>query len=433
MIALAKEPQARFKSIKAFTTAFMQASTSQEPELTIAKLEENVKRTRKRPSRRTFTIGLLGGLVVSGALVWKPLTYKVQSLITVASTPPHLNNPVLAPGTLRCTYHGHSSSRGGTAISWSNDSRRIASASDNIQIWDATTGKLDRIYRFGPYNSASINALAWSPDNKYIAASIALQTDNEGSDDGIYVLDSDTGKTVRQFHQSEGSSNTNLAWSHNGQLIASVDYIANTVQVWNALSGTQLITYHGHTSPINSLTWSPDGTWIASSDGKGFDPGNDTGAVHIWGVATGQTRMIYHGHPDPVIAVVWSPDGQHIASAGSPDDGSQTKNPNSNTVQLWKPDSDKPLLIYRQHIGHIKAVAWSPNSKYIVSGSENANNHSNTAQALVWDATSGQTRLAYQGHNHQAFDGVTAVIWSPDGKLIASAGFDATIQVWTAI
>jgi eukaryotic-like serine/threonine-protein kinase len=46
----------------------------------------------------------------------------------------------------------------------------------------------------------------------------------------------------------------------------------------------------------------------------------------------------------------------------------------------------------------------------------------------VWDASSGGNVLTYKGHS----SAVEAVVWSPDGKRIASGGYDKTVQVWSA-
>jgi WD40 repeat protein/tRNA A-37 threonylcarbamoyl transferase component Bud32 len=87
----------------------------------------------------------------------------------------------------------------------------------------------------------------------------------------------------------------------------------------------------------------------------------------------------------------------------------------------WWLYSTHPLYAYRGHASGVTAVAWSPNGKRIASAS-----FDKTIQ--VWDATTGGNVYTYRGHA----DGVIAVAWSPDGKRIASAGFDKTIQVWDA-
>ncbi len=81
----------------------------------------------------------------------------------------------------------------------------------------------------------------------------------------------------------------------------------------------------------------------------------------------------------------------------------------------------KVLLTYHGHSDRATAVAWSPDGKYVVSGSLDK-----TVQ--VWSATTGKTRLIYRGHA----DAIVAVAWSPDGRYIASSSLDDTIQVWDA-
>jgi WD40 repeat protein len=70
------------------------------------------------------------------------------------------------------------------------------------------------------------------------------------------------------------------------------------------------------------------------------------------------------------------------------------------------------------HEGWVNAVVWSPDGKRVATAS-----HDHTAR--VWDAVNGQA-LAHEG-------GVMAVAWSPDGKRVATASHDHTARVWDVV
>lgn len=127
----------------------------------------------------------------------------------------------------------------------------------------------------------------------------------------------------------------------------------------------------------------------------------------------GSVLMTYRGHKMRVTTVAWSPDSRYIAS------GSLDK-----TVQIWAASAGNHFrpFIYRGHSADVNTVAWSPDSRRVVSGSSDK-----TVQ--IWDALSGEHVVTGRGHT----DAVTAVAWSPDGRYIASSSADGTVRLWDAM
>src|SRR3972149_7791919 len=76
----------------------------------------------------------------------------------------------------------------------------------------------------------------------------------------------------------------------------------NSARVWDAASGETVAMLQGHTGPVLSAAFSPDGKWVVTSS-------NDKTA-RVWEAATGRSVAVLSGHVNGVIDAAFRPDGE---------------------------------------------------------------------------------------------------------------------------
>jgi len=118
-----------------------------------------------------------------------------------------------------------------------------------------------------------------------------------------------------------------VAFSPDGQWLASVSLQNNWVKLWDVMTGQELRTIG---SWARSVAFSPDGTTLAT--------GAPDGLVRLWRISDGTSLRTLKGHTKVVNSVAFSPDGATLAT-GSDD----------RTVRLWRVDDGMPLQTLEGH------------------------------------------------------------------------------------
>jgi len=209
---------------------------------------------------------------------------------------------------------------------------------------------------------------------------------------------------------------TSVSWSPDGTRLATGSK-DGTAKVWEAASGRELLTLKGHAGEVGavsgsandpryamSVSWSPDGTRLATGSW-------DSTAAKVWEAAGGRELLTLEGHAGGVSSVSWSPDGTRLATGSG--DG---------TAKVWDASSGRELLTLKGQTGEDASVSWSPDGTRLATGGMD------DGTAKVWDAAGGRELLTVKGHTNV----VRSVSWSPDGQRLATGGSDGTAKVWDA-
>jgi WD40 repeat protein len=199
------------------------------------------------------------------------------------------------------------------------------------------------------------------------------------------------------------------------------------VKVWDATANPEALTLRGHPPGSRVVTFSPDGTRLASS-------GADR-TVKVWNVAGGQS-VSFGGHSHVVIAAAFSPDGRRIASAT----GQDPRAPAGIEVKVWNAETGAVAWTLCQPDAYNARLAFSPDGQQLAVASQDskvwdvrpgagpvtslsADQH--RVRVKVWDVSTGAEVPALEGWRGE----VLAVSFGADGALLVATSLGRTVDV----
>lgn len=273
-----------------------------------------------------------------------------------------------------------------TELSFSPEGQVLASLSEEgtVWLWDMQDGRGKRLL-FRP----GLASIALGPGGLRLAGIDA---------DGIVSLWDIQGREFARLREAGPPPGKAVAFSDEGDRLAA-GFADGQLLVWGE-PGRLLHSFPAHDRAISSVAFSADARLVATAAGT---------EAALWETDTGRLVAQLRGHERTIYDVAFARD-QLLVATGSAD----------RTVRLWHTQTGRPVRTLRGHSAIIYRVSFSPDSRLVASCSLDG-----TVRLF-------EAHQARQLASLQAGDGpLRAAAWSA-GNLVAAAGRQGTVHIWTS-
>ncbi len=243
-----------------------------------------------------------------------------------------------------------------------------------------------------------------------------------------------------------------VAYSPDGQTIATASREERSAQLWNATTGKPVGSPMLHAGVVFCVAFSPDGKSIVtgcldggvriwsveqedstqrapsgrtlwhtgpvrsavfSRDGRSLLSSSEDGTARMWDVRTGRQIGQILSHPSELRHALFSPDQTHVVTAGF-----------EGAVRLWRVGGEQSLAKILPNPGIVAEVAFSPDGTTALSGCQDS--VLKRGESRLWNSATGEMIGKPLPQNGQ----VMTVAFSPEGDLVLTGGNDGTARLW---